>query len=105
MEFIGTAFFTRYIAAYLSDEEQGALQGYLTEHPDGGDIIQGTGGIRKIRRGAKGKGKRSGIRVIYYWRTAYNHIYLLGVYGKNEAATLTSKEKEYLKKLVEAWSQ
>jgi hypothetical protein len=55
MEFIETAFFTRYISDYLSDEEQGALQNHLIEHPDDGDIIAGTGGIRKIRWAAKGK--------------------------------------------------
>lgn len=105
MVFIETAFFTRYISDYLTDEEQGELQGHLIEHPDEGDIIPGTGGVRKIRWGAKGKGKRGGIRIIYYWRTARGHIYLLSVFGKNEAADLTQKEKEYLKKLVEAWNQ
>jgi len=53
MVFIETTFFTRYVLEYLSDEEQGALQGHLIEHPDDGDIIPGTGGIRKIRWGAK----------------------------------------------------
>jgi mRNA-degrading endonuclease RelE of RelBE toxin-antitoxin system len=105
MVFIETAFFTRYVPDYLSDEEQGALQGHLIEHPDDGDIIPGTGGIRKIRWGAKGKGKRGGVRIIYYWRTAQSHIYLMSVYGKNEASDLSPKEKVYLRKLVEAWNQ
>ncbi len=105
MVFIETTFFTRYIRDYLSDEEQGSLQGHLIEHPDDGDIIPGAGGIRKIRWGAKGKGKRGGVRIIYYWRTARGHIYLLGVSGKNEASDLTPKEKEHLRKLVEAWKQ
>jgi len=105
MEFIETAFFTRYIPDYLSDEEQRALQNHLIDHPDDGDIIAGTGGIRKIRWAAKGKGKRGGVRIIYYWRTARNQIYLMGVYGKNEASDLTSKEKEFLRKLVEVWNK
>lgn len=105
MVFIETSFFTRIVAEYLSDEEQGNLQAHLIEHPDDGDIIKGTGGIRKIRWGAKGKGKRGGTRVIYYWRTAKGHIYLLNIYGKNEASDLTEKEKEFLKKLVEAWNR
>jgi hypothetical protein len=76
----------------------------LIEHPDDGDIIPGAGGIRKIRWGAKGRGKRGGVRIIYYWRTVCGHIYLLSIYGKNEASDLTQKEKNYLKKLVEAWN-
>ena len=105
MVFIETTGFARHITDYLSDEEQAALQGHLIEHPDEGDIIPGTGGIRKIRWGAKGKGKRGGVRIIYYWRTARGQIYLLSVFGKNEASDLTQKEKEYLKNLVEAWSR
>jgi hypothetical protein len=68
--------------------------------PDDGDVIKGSGGIRKIRWAAKRKGKRGGVRVIYYWRTAKDHIYLLNNYRKNEASDLTEKENEYLKKLV-----
>lgn len=104
MEYIETTHYTRIIADYLSDDEQGKFQAYLIENPDDGDIIKGTGGIRKIRWSAKGKGKSGGVRIIYYWRTARDHIYLLTIYGKNEASTLTAKEKEYLKKMVEAWS-
>lgn len=105
MEFIETAYYTRIIADYLSDEEQGELQSHLIASPDGGSIIKGTGGVRKIRWGAKGKGKRGGLRIIYYWRTARGHIYLLTIYDKNEASNLTANEKEYLKKMVEAWNR
>ncbi|MBC7962364.1 MAG: type II toxin-antitoxin system RelE/ParE family toxin [Steroidobacteraceae bacterium] len=105
MVFVETAYFTRVIADYLSDEEQGKLQSHLVDHPDDGDVIKGTGGIRKIRWGAKGKGKSGGVRVIYYWRTAKGHIYLLSIYGKNEASDLTEKEKEQLKKMVEVWNR
>jgi mRNA-degrading endonuclease RelE of RelBE toxin-antitoxin system len=90
---------------YLSDEEQGRLEAHLIDCPDAGDIIQGTGGIRKIRWGAKGKGKRGGVRIIYYWRISQRHIYMLNINGKNEASDLTEKEKDHLKKLVEAWKQ
>lgn len=105
MEFIETAYYTRIIADYLSDEEQGELQAHLIASPDDGDIIKGTGGVRKLRWGAKGKGKRGGVRIIYYWRTVRGHIYLLTIYGKNEASNLTANEKEYLKKMVEAWNR
>jgi hypothetical protein len=96
MVFIETSFYSRIIADYLSDEEQSKLAAHLIDYP---------GGIRKIRWGAKGKGKRGGVRVIYYWRRSQHHIYLLNIYGKNEASDLTEKEKDYLKKLVEAWKQ
>lgn len=105
MVFIETFYYTKNIAAYLSDDEQRELQNHLIEYPDDGDVIKGTGGIRKIRWGAKGKGKSGGIRVIYYWKTARGHIYLLSVYGKNEASDLTEKEKEQLKKMVEVWNR
>lgn len=105
MIFIETAYYTKIVADYLSDEEQRELQAHLIEFPDEGDIIKGTGGIRKIRWGAKGKGKSGGVRVIYYWRTSRDHIYLLNIYGKNEASDLTAKEREYLKKMVEAWNR
>jgi hypothetical protein len=105
MVFIETAYYTKVIADYLSDEDQGKFQAHLVEHPDDGDIIKGAGGIRKVRWGAKGKGKSGGVRVIYYWRTARDHIYLLTIYGKNEASTLTDSEKEYLRKMVEVWNQ
>jgi mRNA-degrading endonuclease RelE of RelBE toxin-antitoxin system len=71
MLFIETSYYTRIIAGYLSDEEQGKLQAHLIEYPDDGDVIKGTGGIRKIRWGAKGKGKSGGVRIIYYWRTKH----------------------------------
>ena len=105
MIFIETAYYTKVIADYLAEEDQRKLQEHLIEHPDDGDIIKGTGGIRKIRWAAKGKGKSGGVRIIYFWRTAQNHIYLLTIYGKNEASTLTASEKAYLKKMVEAWNQ
>lgn len=64
--FVETSGFTKYVTAYLSDEEVNALQLVLLENPEAGDVIKGSGGIRKIRHGGKGKGKRGGYRVIYY---------------------------------------
>ncbi|TWJ33042.1 hypothetical protein [Geobacter argillaceus] len=60
MLFIETAHYSRIVAEYLSDEEHGELQAHLKDRPDAGDIIKGTGGIRKIRWSAHGKGKRAG---------------------------------------------
>ena len=67
MEFIETPTFTRLVTALLSDEEYRALQNELLEDPERGVLIQGGGGIRKLRFAARGHGKRGGVRVIYYW--------------------------------------
>jgi hypothetical protein len=64
MIFIETSTFTKLIGIYLSDDEYLGLQGFLLKYPDAGAIIRGTGGVRKLRWGISGKGKRGGIRVI-----------------------------------------
>jgi mRNA-degrading endonuclease RelE of RelBE toxin-antitoxin system len=66
MVFIETSVFTKQVAELLSDEEYVSLQTYLAENPTAGDVIQGTGGLRKLRWAAMGKGKRGGVRVIYF---------------------------------------
>ena len=75
--------FKELIQSHLNDEEYAALQWLLLERPDAGDIVPGSGGVRKIRWGLRGKGKRGGIRVIYYWKTADDEIWLLTLYAKN----------------------
>ena len=81
--FIEAPKFTELIQSHLNDEEYAALQWLLLERPDAGDIVPGSGGVRKIRWGLRGKGKRGGIRVIYYWKTADDEIWLLTLYAKN----------------------
>jgi hypothetical protein len=88
MLFVETSVFSAQRDDWLSDEEFRGLQSYLIEHPDAGDIIRGTGGIRKVRWAAKGKGKSGGVRVIYYWAKAPSHVYLLTLYGKSERADI-----------------
>ena len=105
MLFAETAHFTRLLPGYLSDDEYREFQDYIIEHPEAGDIIKGSGGIRKIRWGAKGKGKRGGVRIIYYWQRPDSHIYLITLYAKNELADLTPGEIAALKKMVEAWNR
>jgi hypothetical protein len=103
MVFIETNLFTKQLAAYLSDNEYRELQGFLIEKPNAGDLIQGTGGLRKLRWGAGGKGKRGGIRIIYYWQTMQNQIYMMTLYAKNEMKDLSAKEKKLLRLMVEEW--
>ena len=83
MLFIEAPKFTELVQSHLNDEEYAALQQLLLERPDAGAIVPGSGGVRKIRWGLRGKGKRGGIRVIYYWKTADDEIWLLTLYAKN----------------------
>ena len=72
--FIETRLFTKLVLDYLSDEEYSALQEALMRAPEAGPVIPGSGGVRKLRWGAPGRGKRGGYRVIYYVRRAHGVI-------------------------------
>jgi hypothetical protein len=82
-EFIETPFFTRALEQYLDDDEYAELQRHLLEQPEAGVVVPGTGGVRKLRWAAPGRGKRGGLRVIYYLRSARGEIWMLTLYGKN----------------------
>lgn len=101
MEIIETSIFTRLITSYLSDDEYCKLQVALIQRPNLGVKIPGTGGLRKLRWGVEGKGKRGGIRVIYYWLVADDELFMLYVYSKNEREDLTDEQKRILRKVVE----
>jgi len=90
MVFIEASTFTKLISKYLSDDEYMALQWYLMTYPGAGDIVRGSGGVRKIRWKKKGTGKRGGVRIIYYWRKAADEIWLLTIYAKSEKTTIPS---------------
>ena len=105
MIFIETKIFTKKLDEYLTDDEYSDLQAYMIENPEAGDLIPATGGLRKLRWAIANKGKRGGIRVIYYWKTAEHHIYLMTLYAKNEITDLSAEEKKILKQMVERWSQ
>lgn len=103
MEFIEAPFFTQLLAEYLGDEEYRELQLHLARAPEAGDVIQGTGGFRKVRWAdpRRGQGRRGGLRVIYYYFEQDRQIWFLTMYGKDEAADLAPKEKRALKTAVE----
>ena len=105
MLFVETRIFTRFLPDYLSDEEYKDFQAYLAVNPEAGDIMQRTGGLRKVRWKSKGKGKRSGVRIIYYFHATVDRIYLLTVYAKNEVTDLSPDECKALRKLVEEWNR
>ena len=97
-----TSIFTKKIITLFNEEEYRALQNILVEKPDSGDIIEGSGGIRKIRWGASGRGKRGGARVIYYWATPHDQIFMLYAYAKNERDNLTKDQLSVLREVVVA---
>ncbi|MGH7170219.1 MAG: type II toxin-antitoxin system RelE/ParE family toxin [Gemmataceae bacterium] len=86
--FIETKLFTRLIQEYLTDDEYQELQTMLIEQAEAGDVIPGSGGVRKLRWRAPGRGKRSGYRVIYYVKRARNVIWMLTIYPKNVAENI-----------------
>ena len=80
--FVETPLFTRALPEYLDDEEYAELQRHLDAHPEAGDVVPGSGGVRKLRWAAKGKGARGGVRVIYFLKVSVEQIWLLTLYGK-----------------------
>ena len=84
----------------LNYDERQTLISYLSEHPSSGDLIQGTGGIRKLRWARGSKGKSGGVIVIYYFHSEIMPLYLLAAFGKNEKANISAEEKHLLSKLV-----
>ncbi len=100
MIFLETPVFTRQIKGLIDDEEYRLLQARLIANPDAGDLIPRSGGLRKIRMGVAGRGKRGGARVIYYWVTAKSQIYMLLAYAKNVQEDLTEEQLRVMRDLV-----
>ena len=101
MVIIETPIFTQRIQELISDEEYRLLQTHLVNRPDVGKILSGSGGLRKLRWSAKGRGKSGGIRVIYYWFVSQEVILLLYAYPKSDQDDLTSEQLRQLRKIVE----
>ncbi len=92
--------FVRRAAKLLCAEERAALVEYLSANPRAGDLIQGTGGVRKLRWARGGRGKSGGVRAIYYFHSEAMPLYLLTVFGKNEKSDLSGAERNELAGLV-----
>lgn len=97
MIFVETSVFTRQVIDLLDDDEYAEFQSHLRDNPLSGDVIEGTGVA------AKGKGKRSGARVIYFHVSSDNQIRLLLIYAKGVKDDLSAQEKAILRKLNEEW--
>ena len=100
MRFIETPIFTRELKNLLEDAEYHALQLALLFRPEQGALIPGSGGLRKLRWRQKGKGKRGGCRVIYYWDEKEETFYMLLAYAKSKQEDLTPTQMKVLTKLV-----
>ena len=103
MIFIETSFFTEDVLRLLDDESYASLQRHLAAHPEAGDLIQETGGLRKVRWLAGGRGKRGGVRVIYYFAYARQQIRMLLIYRKGRQDDLTPAQKAVLRRINEVW--
>ncbi len=85
----------------LAEEDRRAIVDHLAAHPKAGDLIEGTGGVRKLRWARGGRGKSSGVRVIYYFHSDAMPLYLLTMFAKNERANLNKAERNELAGLVD----
>jgi hypothetical protein len=90
--------FERLRESYLEDQAYKDLQAELMKNPEAGDVIQGTGGLRKLRFAdqKRGKGKRGGLRIIYFWKDSNDQFWLFTIYDKDEADDLSDKDKKAL---------
>lgn len=100
MKFVETRVFTRRITEVLTDAEYQLLQESLLRRPAHGNLIKGTGGIRKLRWAEEGRGKRGALRVIYYWHVERELFLMLFVYSKTDQKDLTAEQKAALAKVV-----
>ncbi len=100
--FVELPAFDRHRSNYLDDDEFRRLQQTLLENPESGDVIAGTGGLRKVRHAdpRRGKGKRGGLRVVYFWWRSGAQIWLFTLYDKDEMDDLSAHERKALKILL-----
>ena len=100
--FVETRLFTKLVRDYLSDDEYAALQQALLEDPASGSLIRGSGGVRKLRWGVAGRGKRGGVRIIYYLRLAHGEIWMLTLYAKNVADSIPAHVLKQIREEIDA---
>ena len=101
LTFIESRRFTSLVSKYLSDDEYAALQQAIADDPETGDVIRGSGGVRKTRWGVSGRGKRGGIRVIYYLRARQGEVWMLTLYAKNEADSIPARILKSIKEEID----
>ena len=100
MKFVETTVFTRQVVEALPDDEYRLLQEALLRRPEQGAMIKETGGARKLRWGEEGRGKRGGLRVIYYWHSEREMFLMLYAYRKTEQKDLTAVQRKVLAQVI-----
>jgi hypothetical protein len=100
--FVETKVFTKLVQQYLTDDEYATLQQSLIVNPQAGDLIPGSGGVRRLRWSVAGRGKRGGIRVIYFLRLRQGEIWMLTLYAKNVADNIPAKVLKKIKEEIDA---
>ena len=100
MTVVETGEFLRSARSLMPESERAELVAFLGTNPEAGEIMQETGGVRKVRWAAKGIGKRGGTRVIYYYHNERIPVFLLSAYAKNTKANLSKAERNAMKRLV-----
>jgi len=103
--FVESTLFSRLMPEYLADDEYRNIQNTLLDNPEAGVLIKGSGGLRKLRAGIKHRGKRGGLRLIYYWHKSINKFYMVNLYDKSEMSDLTRDEIRVLRLLVKQWTR
>lgn len=100
-EFIESSLFSASVYDYLTDEEYQHLQEYLSDNPEKGDIVPGSGGVRKVRWARAGAGKSGGVRVCYCVRTKAGQILMLVIYAKSNRASIPGRILKQLKEIFD----
>jgi hypothetical protein len=103
MVIVETSIFSKFIQELMSDDQYKELQEALVVRPGMGDLIKGSGGLRKARWNLKGTGKSGGVRAVYYWLTDDDHIRMRYVYPKGKQENLTQNQIKQLKAIVARW--
>jgi mRNA-degrading endonuclease RelE of RelBE toxin-antitoxin system len=98
---IETPLFQRQWPLYWTEDERGAFCAHISQHPDAGDVVPESGGLRKVRWGRRGSGKSGGVRVIYYARAANGEIILLTLYAKSKTDNLTGPKLKAIRDALE----
>jgi mRNA-degrading endonuclease RelE of RelBE toxin-antitoxin system len=99
--FVEAPLFTKLVGESLTDGEYAALQQALSRNPELGDLIRGSGGVRKVRWGTRGRGKRGGVRVVYFVRKEPGVIWMLTIYAKNVAENIPVHVLRRIRKEIE----
>ena len=99
---VETLVFQRQWPLYWLEDERGEFAAYIAEHPDSGDVVPQSGGIRKIRWRRAGTGKSGGVRVIYFTRTAEEEVVLLLIYAKSRTDNITGAKLKEIRRVIES---